>query len=107
MLSAIDDLSRFLIGRSWIRSGVVSSESLLTQEERSTRLFLIPTICQAGLSAIRLRVFSMTVAELEGFVEPKGFVEPEEFVESKEFRDSEEGVRLYLGASGYLNGLFL
>jgi hypothetical protein len=49
----------------------------------------------------------MTVAELEGFVEPKGFVEPEEFVESKEFRDSEEGVRLYLGASGYLNGLFL
>jgi len=49
----------------------------------------------------------MTVAELEKFVESKEFVEPEEFVESKEFRNSEKDVRLYLGASEYLNGLFL
>jgi len=72
-----------------------------------TRLFLISTTCQVGSSAIQLRVFSMTVAELEGFVESKEFVEPEEFVESKEFRDSEKNVRLYLGVSEYLNGLFL
>ncbi len=107
MLSIIDDLSRFLIERSWIRSDVVSSESLLTQEKRSTRLFLISTTCQADSSAIRLRVFSMTVAELEKFVEPKEFVESEEFVESKEFRNSKKSVRLYLDVSEYLNDLFL
>ncbi len=107
MLSIIDDLSHFLIERFWICSDVVSSESLLTQEKRSTRLFLISTICQAGLSAIQLHVFSMTVAELEKFVESKEFVEPEEFVESKEFKDSEKSVQLYLDVSEYLNDLFL
>ncbi len=107
MLSIIDDLSHFLIERFWICSDVVSSESLLTQEKRSTRLFLISTICQADLSAIQLRVFSMTVAELERFIESKEFVEPEEFVESKEFRDSEKSMQLYLDVSEYLNNLFL
>ena len=77
------------------------------QEKRSTRLFLISTICQANLSAIQLRVFSMTVAELEKFIESKEFVESEEFVESKEFKDSEKNVRLYLDISEYLNDLFL
>ncbi len=107
MLLIIDDLSRFLIERFWICSDVVSSESLLTQEKRSTRLFLISTICQADSSAIQLRVFSMTVAELERFVEPKEFIESEEFVESKEFRNSEKSVWLYLDISEYLNDLFL
>ncbi len=101
MLSIIDDLSRFLIERFWICSDVVSSESLLMQEKRSTRLFLISTICQVDSSAIQLRVFSMTVAELEKFVESK------EFVESEEFRDSEKSVQLYLDVSEYLNDLFL
>jgi hypothetical protein len=77
------------------------------QEKRSTRLFLISTICQANSSAIQLRVFSMTVAELEKFIESKEFVESEEFVESKEFKDSEKNVRLYLDISEYLNDLFL
>ncbi len=107
MLLIIDDLSRFLIERFWICSDVVSSESLLTQEKRSTRLFLISTICQADSSAIQLCVFSMTVAELKKFVELKEFVESEEFIESKEFRDSEKSVQLYLDVSEYLNNLFL
>ena len=107
MLSIIDDLSCFLIERFWICSDVISSESLLTQEKRSTRLFLISTTCQADSSAIQLRVFSMTVAELERFVESKEFVEPEEFVESKEFKNSEKSVQLYLDISKYLNDLFL
>ncbi len=107
MLSIIDDLSRFLIERFWICSDVVSSESLLTQEKRSTRLFLISTICQVDSSAIQLHVFSMTVAELERFIESKEFIESEEFVESKEFRDSEKSVQLYLDVSEYLNNLFL
>ncbi len=107
MLSIIDDLSRFLIERFWICSDVISSESLLTQEKRSTRLFLISTICQADSSAIQLRVFSMTVAEFKKFVESKEFVESEKFVESKEFRDSEKSVQLYLDISEYLNDLFL
>ena len=107
MLSIIDDLSHFLIKRFWICSDVILSESLLTQEKRSTRFFLISTICQADSSAIQLRVFSMTVAELEKFVESKEFVESEEFVESKEFRNSEKNVRLYLDISEYLNDLFL
>ncbi len=77
------------------------------QEKRSTRLFLIFTICQADSSAIQLRVFNITVAELKRFVELKEFVESEEFVESKEFRDSEKSVQLYLDVSEYLNDLFL
>jgi len=68
---------------------------------------LISTICQADSSAIQLRVFSMTVAELEKFVESKEFVESEEFIESKEFRNSEKSVQLYLDISEYLNNLFL
>jgi len=68
---------------------------------------LISTTCQADLSAIQLHVFSMTVAELERFVESKEFVESEEFVESKKFRDSEKNVQLYLDISEYLNDLFL
>ncbi len=77
------------------------------QEKRSTRLFLIFTICQADSSAIQLRVFSMTVAELERFIESKEFVESEEFVKFKEFRNSEKSVQLYLDISEYLNDLFL
>jgi len=77
------------------------------QEKRSTRLFLIFTICQADLSAIQLHVFSMTVAELERFIESKEFIESEEFIESKEFRNSEKNVQLYLDVSEYLNNLFL
>jgi len=72
-----------------------------------THLFLIFTIYQADLSAIQLRVFSMTVAELERFIESKEFVESEEFIEFKEFRDSEKNVQLYLDISEYLNNLFL
>jgi len=74
---------------------------------------LIFTICQADSSAIQLRVFNMTVAELERFVESIEFVEPEKFVEfkdfieSKEFRDSEKSAWLYLDVSEYLNDLFL
>ena len=66
-----------------------------------------------NLSATRLCVFSMTVAELERFIDSKEFIEPEEFVESeefiesKEFRNSEKSARLYLDVSEYLNGLFL
>ncbi len=101
MLSIIENLSRFLIERFWICSDVVSSESLLTQEKRSTRLFLISTICQVNSSAIQLRVFNTTVAELERFVES------EKFIESEEFRDSKKGARLYLDVSEYLNDLFL
>ncbi len=107
MLSIIDDLSYFLIKRFWICSDVVSSESLLTQEKRSTHLFLTSTICQADLSAIQLCIFSMTVAELEKFIESKEFIESEEFIKSKEFRDSEKSVQLYLDVSEYLNNLFL
>ncbi len=107
MLLIIDDLSYFLIECFWICSDVVSSESLFTQEKRSTRLFLISTIYQADSSAIQLRVFSMTVAELKRFIELKEFIESEEFVESKEFRDSEKSVQLYLDISEYLNDLFL
>ncbi len=107
MLSIIDDLSHFLIEYFWICSDVVSSESLLTQKKRSTHLFLISTICQADSSAIQLHVFSMTVAELERFVESKEFIESEKFIESKEFRDSEKNVQLYLDVSEYLNDLFL
>ena len=101
MLSIIESLSYFLIERFWICSDVVSSELLFTQEKRLTRLFLISTICQADSSAIQLRVFSMTVAELKRFIELK------EFVESKEFRNSEKSVQLYLDISEYLNDLFL
>jgi len=72
-----------------------------------THLFLIFTICQADSSAIQLRVFSMTVAELKRFIESKEFVESEEFIESKEFKDSEKSVQLYLDISEYLNDLFL
>jgi len=68
---------------------------------------LISTIYQADSSAIQLRVFSMTVAELKRFIELKEFIESEEFVESKEFRDSEKSVQLYLDISEYLNDLFL
>ena len=113
MLSIIENLSHFLIEHFWICSNVVSSESLFTQEKRLTRLFLISTICQADLSAIQLRVFNMTVAELEKFIESREFVEPEEFVESKkfveskEFKDSEKSAWLYLDVSKYLNDLFL
>ncbi len=107
MLLIINDLSHFLIKRFWICSDVVSSESLLTQEKRLTHLFLIFTICQADSSAIQLRVFSMTVAELKRFIESKEFVESEEFIESKEFKDSEKSVQLYLDISEYLNDLFL
>ena len=107
MLSIIDDLSHFLIKHFWICSDVISSESLFTQEKRSTRFFLIFTICQADSSAIQLRVFSMTVAELKKFVESKEFIESEEFIEPKEFRNSEKNVRLYLDVSEYLNDLFL
>ncbi len=107
MLSIIDDLSHFLIECFWICSDVVSSELLFTQEKRLTRLFLISTICQADSSAIQLHVFSMTVAELERFIELKEFIESEEFIESKEFRDSEKSVQLYLDVSEYLNDLFL
>ncbi len=60
------------------------------QEKRSTRLFLISTICQVDSSAIQLHVFNMIVAELERFIESKEFIESEEFIESKEFRDSEK-----------------
>jgi len=77
------------------------------QEKRSTRLFLISTICQADSSAIQLRIFSMIVAELERFIESKEFVESEEFIESKEFKNSEKSVQLYLDISEYLNDLFL
>ncbi len=77
------------------------------QEKRSTRLFLISTICQADSSAIQLRVFSMTVAELERFIESKEFIESEEFIESKKFRNSKKSVQLYLNISEYLNNLFL
>ncbi len=98
MLSIIESLSHFLIERFWICSDIVSSESLLTQEKRLTRLFLIFTICQADLSVIQLHVFNMIVAELEKFIESKEFVESEKFIESKEFRDSKKNVRLYLDA---------
>ncbi len=107
MLLIINDLSHFLIECFWICSDVVSSESLLTQEKRSTRLFLIFTICQADSLTIQLRVFSMIVAELKRFFESKEFVESEEFVESKEFRNNEKSVQLYLNVSEYLNDLFL
>ncbi len=77
------------------------------QEKRLIHLFLISTICQADSSAIQLRVFSMTVAELKKFVELKEFIEFEEFIEFKEFRNSKKSVQLYLNISKYLNDLFL
>ncbi len=77
------------------------------QEKRLIYLFLTSTICQADSSAIQLRVFSMTVAELKRFIESKEFIESEEFIESKEFRNSKKSVHLYLNVSEYLNDLFL
>ncbi len=74
---------------------------------------MISTICQVDSSAIQLCIFSMTVAELEKFVDLKEFIESEEFVEfeefveSKEFRDSKKNAQLYLDISEYLNNLFL
>ncbi len=124
MLSIIESLSRLLICRFWLCSSDVSSESLLTQEKRSTRLFLTSIICHVDSWATRLRVFSTTVVELdefaelrefvnfEEFVELEEFIEPEEFIKSAKLEGSEElknyeSVRLYLGASEYLNDLFL
>ncbi len=94
MLSAAEGLPHFLIWRSCVCSDAMSSESLVTHEERSTRLFLAPTTCHVGSSASRLLVAAETFIELDGFVE------------LKEFREKEEGKRLYFGASGYLAGLF-
>ncbi len=118
MLSIIKNLSHFLIYRFWLCSSDVSSESLLTQEKRLTRLFLTSTICHVDSWATRLRVFSTTVVELDEFAELKEFVNFEEFIEFKEFiesaelEDSEElknckNVQLYLDAFEYLNNLFL
>jgi len=68
---------------------------------------LIFTICQADSSAIQLRVFSMTVAELKKCIELKKFIESEKFIKFKEFRNSKKSVQLYLDVSEYLNNLFL
>ncbi len=124
MLSIIMTLSHLLICHFWLCLNDISSELLLTQKKQSTRLFLTFIICHVDSWVTRLRVFSITVTELDEFVELKKFVNFEEFIELKEFIELEEfiksaklennkefknckNVQLYLSASEYLNDLFL
>ncbi len=78
----------------------MSSESLITHEERSTCLFLTLITCHVDLLTSQLLVI------VEMFIELDEFVELIKFIELKKFREKEENERLSFNASEYLIYLF-
>ncbi len=78
----------------------MSSKSLTTHKEQSTRLFLTFITCHVDLSMSWLLVVVKTFIELDEFVE---FAK---FIEVKKFREKEENERLSFNASKYLINLF-
>jgi len=78
----------------------MSSESLITHEEQSTRLFLTFITCHVDSLTSRLFVI------VETFIELNEFVELLRFIELKKFKEKEENERLSFDASKYLINLF-
>jgi len=62
----------------------MSSESLITHEKRSTRLFLTFITCHIDSLMFQLLVIIKMFIELDKFIELK------KFIESKKFRKKEE-----------------
>jgi len=62
----------------------MSFESLITHEERSTRLFLTFITCHVDSSTSRLLVIVETFIELDEFVELTRFIELKKFQEKEE-----------------------
>ncbi len=106
MLLIIKNLSHFLIWHFCVCSDIMSSESLITHEERLTRLFLTFITCQVDSSMSRLLVVVKTFIELDEFVKLTKFVELTKFIELKKFKEKEENERLSFNASEYLINLF-
>jgi len=78
----------------------MSFESLITYEERLTRLFLTFITCHVDLLTSQLLVVVKT------FIEFDEFIKLMRFIELKKFKEKEENEQLSFNASEYLINLF-
>ncbi len=100
MLLIIKSLSHFLIYCFCVCLDIMSSELLITHEERLTHLFLTFITCHVD------SLMSQLLVIIETFVELNEFIELTRFIELKKFKKKEENERLSFNASKYLINLF-